>query len=255
MKTIAKTIFLDNIKSKIILVYFVMLALLSWTALLLESSESKGTLTLLHIVLFIIPLMSLLYTTIYLYNSRGFIVLLLTQPLRRSQIWHSLYGGVGGSLLLAFVLGCGVPLLLYTDPGTAAILILMGSCTTLIFVSIAFLTTTLSSDKTRGIGGALLLWLLFTMLWDSLLLYLLMIFAEWPIETPVMGLLMLNPIDLARFQVVLKMNVSAMMGYSGAAFKQFLGATGGIVLSSLLLLAWIVVPYMVSVGLFRRKDL
>ncbi|MCI6619313.1 MAG: ABC transporter permease [Prevotella sp.] len=255
MKTIAKTIFLDNIKSKIVLIYFLMLALLSWTALLLESSESKGTLTLLNIVLFIIPLMSLLYTTIYLYNARGFIVLLLTQPLRRSQIWHSLYAGVGGSLLLAFVLGCGVPLLLYTDPGSAAILILMGSCTTLIFVSIAFLTTTLFPDKTRGIGGALLLWLLFTMLWDSMLLYLLMVFAEWPVETPIMGLLMLNPIDLARFQVVLKMNVSAMMGYSGAAFKQFLGASGGIALSALLLLAWIVTPYVMSLSRFRSKDL
>lgn len=255
MKTIAKTIFLDNIKSKIVIVYFVMTALLSWTALLMESNESKGALTLLNIVLFIIPLMSLLYTTIYLYNSRGFVVLLLTQPLRRSQIWHSLYAGVAGSLLLAFVVGCGVPMLLYTNPATAAILILMGICTTLIFVSLAFLTTILSSDKTRGIGAAILLWLFFTMIWDSLLMYLLFVLAEWPIEKPVMGLMMLNPLDLARFQVVLKMNVSAMMGYSGAAFKQFLGAGAGIAVSSILLLAWIIVPYFLSLRRFRHKDL
>ena len=255
MKTIAKTIFLDNIKSKIVIIYFLMMTLMAWTALLMESSESKGTLTLLNIVLFIIPLMSLLYTTIYLYNSRGFIVLLLTQPLRRSQIWHSLYAGVAGSLLLAFIVGCGLPVLLYTNPGTAVVLILMGSCTTLVFVSIAFLTTILSSDKTRGIGTALLIWLLFTMIWDSVLMYLLLILSEWPIEKPVMGLLMLNPLDLARFQVVLKINVSAMMGYSGAAFKQFLGAGGGIIASAFLLLAWMAVPYWLSLRRFKHKDL
>ena len=87
MKSIVKILFLDNIKSKVVIIYFVMLALMAWTSLLLEDSESKGTLTMLNIVLFVIPLMSLLYSTIYLYNSRDFVVLLLSQPLKRGQIW------------------------------------------------------------------------------------------------------------------------------------------------------------------------
>lgn len=255
MKTIAKTIFLDNVKSKIVVIYFLMLALLSWTSLLLEDSEAKGSLTILNIVLFIIPLMSLLYTTIYLYNSRDFVVLLLSQPLRRGRIWHSLYAGVAGSLLLAFLAGAGLPVVLYCNAGTAAMIVLMGSVITLVFVSVAFFTAIVSSDKTRGIGAAILLWLLFTIVWDALLMYVLMVFASWPVEKPVMALLMLNPLDQARFQVILKMDVAAMMGYSGAAFKEFLGAAAGVVVSTLLLAAWIAVPYLLSLRVFRHKDL
>lgn len=255
MKSIVKILFLDNIKSKVVIIYFVMLALMAWTSLLLEDSESKGTLTMLNIVLFVIPLMSLLYSTIYLYNSRDFVVLLLSQPLKRGQIWHSLYGGVAGSLTIAFLLGAGIPVVLYTKPGTAFIMIMTGVAITLIFVALAFLTTVLSSDKARGIGAAILLWLFLTMIYDAVMMYVIMVFSEYPIEKPTAALLMLNPLDLARFQVILKTEASAMMGYSGAVFKDLLGKTTGIMVSSLLLIAWVVVPYLLSLRLFKRKDL
>lgn len=255
MKSIVKTIFLDNIKGKTVIGYFLMLSLLSWTSLLLEDSEGKGTLTLLNIILFVIPLMSLLYGTIYLYNSKEFVVLLLSQPLRRSQIWHSLYGGVAGSLVIAFLLGTGVPALLYTRPGTALVVILVGVAITLIFMALAFLTTTLSSDKTRGIGAAILLWLLFTMIYDAALMYFVMVFSEYPVEKPLATLLMLNPLDLVRFQMILELDASAMMGYSGAVFRRFLGEAAGIAVSAFLLLGWIVLPYFLSLRIFRKKDL
>jgi Cu-processing system permease protein len=131
----------------------------------------------------------------------------------------------------------------------------MGMVITLIFNALAFLTTILSTDKTRGIGAAILLWLFFTMIYDALLLYIIMIFSDYPIERPITTLLMLNPLDMVRFQVILKMDVLAMMGYSGAAFKEFLGETLGTIISTLLLLLWIVVPYLLSLIIFKRKDL
>ena len=93
------------------------------------------------------------------------------------------------------------------------------------------------------------------MIYDALLLYIIMIFSDYPIERPITTLLMLNPLDMVRFQVILKMDVSAMMGYSGAAFKEFLGETLGTIISTLLLLLWIVVPYLLSLIIFKRKDL
>ena len=229
MGKITKIIFTDNIKDKVVVIYLILLALLSWTSLLLQDNASKGALTELNIILFITPLMSLLYTVTYLYDSHDFIVLLLSQPLKRQQIWRSLYIGVSFSLHLAFLIGVGIPMLLYTESGTALILIV--------------------------IGISILIWLLLTMIYDAVLLYLVFLLSEWPIETPLLSLLMLNPLDLARFQVILKMDISAMMGYGGAAFKEFLGATGGIIISSLLLLLWIILPYVFSSHIFKRKDL
>lgn len=255
MGKITKIIFMDNVKSRVVVFYFVLLALLSWTSLLLQDNESKGALTILNIILFVTPLMSLLYTVTYLYDAHDFLVLLLSQPVERRRIWQSLYTGVSSSLLIAFLLGAGIPMLLYTDWGAGLVLLLMGCVTTQIFVSLAFLTTMLASDKTRGTGISILIWLLFTMIYDAVLLYALFLLSDWPVETPLLALLMLNPLDLTRFQVILKMDVSAMMGYGGAAFKEFLGAAGGIVVSSLLLLLWIIVPYFLSLRIFRKKDL
>ena len=242
MKKITNIICLDNVKSRVVLCYFLLLALISWTSLLLQDNEAKGALTILNITLFIVPLMSLLYTVTYLYDSRAFIVLLLSQPVQRRQVWQSLYMGTAGSLLLAYLVGAGIPILLYSSAGTGLVLLLMGCVLTLIFVSVAFLTATLSADKPRGIGAAVLLYLLFVM-------------SEWPVDKPLMGLMMLNPIDLARFQVIMQLDVSAMMGYSGAAFKDFLGATAGIAVSAVLLLLWVAVPYALSLRVFRKKDL
>ena len=248
MKKITNIICLDNVKSRVVLCYFLLLAVISWTSLLLQDNEAKGALTILNITLFIVPLMSLLYTVTYLYDSRAFIVLLLSQPVQRRQVWQSLYMGTAGSLLLAYLVGAGIPILLYSSAGTGLVLLLMGCV-------LAFLTATLSTDKTRGIGAAILLWLLFTMIYDAVLLYLLFVMSEWPVDKPLMGLMMLNPIDLARFQVIMQLDVSAMMGYSGAAFKDFLGATAGIAVSAVLLLLWVAVPYALSLRVFRKKDL
>ena len=100
-----------------------------------------------------------------------------------------------------------------------------------------------------------MLWLFFTMIYDAVLMYLILVFAEYPVEKAITTLLMLNPLDLARFQVILKMDMAAMMGYSGAAFKQLLGETWGMILSVIVLFVWIIVPYLLSLRIFKRKDL
>lgn len=135
------------------------------------------------------------------------------------------------------------------------LLLLSGCVVTLVFVSLAFLIATLTSEKTRGIGAALLIWLLLTMIYDSVLLYFVFLLGDYPIETPLMALLMLNPLDLVRFQIILQMDASAMMGYSGAVFKEFLGAAGGMIVSSLLLIIWMALPYAQSLRIFKKKDL
>ena len=91
MGKITKIIFMDNVKSRVVVFYFVLLALLSWTSLLLQDNESKGALTILNIILFVTPLMSLLYTVTYLYDAHDFLILLLSQPVERRRIWQSLY--------------------------------------------------------------------------------------------------------------------------------------------------------------------
>ncbi len=65
----------------------------------------------------------------------------------------------------------------------------------------------------------------------------------------------LNPIDLGRIQILLKMDTPALMGYTGAVFKDFFGTVSGIVITTMVLPFWILIPVWISARKFGRKDL
>ncbi len=69
-----------------------------------------------------------------------------------------------------------------------------------------------------------------------------------------MSLMFVNPIDLARIFVVMKMDIAVLMGYTGAVFKEFLYGNLGNILSIASLLLWITVPSVAGYLAFRRKN-
>ena len=52
--------------------------------------DEKTLLSLGNVALFVVPLVTVVYGTIYLYNSREFIELLLAQPLKRRTVFAGL---------------------------------------------------------------------------------------------------------------------------------------------------------------------
>lgn len=255
MNRIITYIVLNIVRSNIVVVYTLLLAALSWGIFSVEDNTSKGILTLLNVILLTVPLVSLIFSTIYLYNSSEFIELLLSQPIRRSTIWWSLFWGLTLSMQLAFLLGAGIPIYVYAPTDVGLIMIAMGLCITAVFVSIAFLSAILTRDKAKGIGIAIMAWLFFALMFDGLVLFLLFQFADYPIEKIMVGITALNPIDLARVLILLHIDVSAMMGYTGAIFKDFFGTTLGMIIALGILLLWVAVPFGISLIKFNKKDL
>jgi len=255
MSRIIRFIILDILKNKIVLVYTVLLAAFAWSAFSLEDNSSKGTLTLLNIILLIVPLVSILFSTIYIYNCAEFIELLVSQPIKRNKIWISLFFGLSLSFVIAFILGAGIPLFVFADTNIAIIMTTIGCIITLVFIAIAFLSSILSRDKAKGIGISISVWLYFALLFDGLVLFLLFQLAEYPIEKMMVFLSATSPIDLARILILLQLDVSALMGYTGAIFKDYFGSTLGLLVAFLLLLIWVIVPFLFSLKIFKHKDL
>ena len=106
----------------------------------------------------------------------------------------------------------------------------------------------------KGIGVAIGLWLACTVLYDGLVMLGLMTFADYPLERPALGLMIANPIDLARVLILMRLDVSALMGYTGAVFEKFFGSAGGTLLASLALVLWTGVPLLLGARRFQRKD-
>lgn len=255
MNRIIKIILLDILKNKIVLAYTLILAALSWSSFALEDNSAKGLLTILNVILFTVPLVSILFSTIYLYNSSEFIELLLSQPIKRRKIWASLFFGLSLSMVLAFVVGAGIPLLVNAPDSVGLMMIVIGCLISVIFAALAFLSSILTRDKAKGIGIAIMTWLFFALLFDGIVLFLLFQLADYPIENAMVGITALSPIDLARIQILMHLDVSAMMGYTGAIFKDFFGTSIGLVVSFLLLCLWAIVPFFISLKKFNQKDL
>ena len=221
----------------------------------MDENATKGIMSLMNLVLIFIPLVSIIFSTIYVYNSSEFIELLVAQPLKRRSLWLSIYAGLALSLVLAFLVGVGIPILIYDGTSTGFILLLSGVFQTLIFTGIALLASVITRDKAKGIGVSVLLWFFFTLIYDAIVLMLLFRFSEYPLEKPMIALSMLNPVDLSRILILLKLDISALMGYTGAVFSEFFGSASGMLLSGLVLFVWAIVPVWLSMKKFQRKDL
>ncbi|GAB3281561.1 ABC transporter permease [Larkinella harenae] len=255
MVRITKYVWADILQNRVVLAYTVFLLAVSLALFGMDASPAKGLMSLLNIVLMVVPLISIIFTTIHFYNSYEFIELLLAQPIRRSQLLLSEYIGIASSLITAFLIGVGVPVAFFAGTTTGLVLVGSGLALTLIFVSLAFWASVFTRDKAKGIGVTLLLWFYFALLYDGLVLTVLFSFSDYPLEKAMLLLTTLNPVDLARIVVLLQMDISALMGYTGALYEAFFGSSWGLVYAIGILVIWVVVPLGLAVRMFRRKDL
>lgn len=255
MSKIIKYVIADLLRNRTIMVYTIVLFALAMTVFGMEDNAEKGVASLLNIILFVVPLVSIIFSTVYLYNSAEFIELLVSQPLKRQTIWMSIFIGLGGAVSLAFLVGVGVPVILYAFMPSGIVLVLCGVVLSLVFVSIAMWASVRIRDKAKGIGLSILLWLYFALLFDTLVLFLVFQFSDYPIENGMVAVSMLNPVDISRILILLQIDVSAMMGYTGAIFRNFFGTAGGMTITVIVLFLWITIPLLLSVRFFKHKDL
>jgi Cu-processing system permease protein len=255
MMKLTRYVLYDILRNKVILAYTLFLFIVSFSLFQLEENQSKAILSLLNIVLIVLPLVSIVFGTIHYYNSYEFIELMLSQPLGRTRILLSEYSGVALSLLTAFLVGVGVPVIIFSFDATGIALLFTGCCLTMIFSSLAFLASVKAKDKARGIGIVLLLWFYFALIYDGLVLLILFSFSDYPLDKLTLLLTALNPVDLGRIFIMLKMDISALMGYTGALYKDFFGSGAGILFTLGIMLLWIIVPLLLAIRSFRKKDI
>jgi len=255
MIKIAKYVLYDIVRSRFILFYAAFLLVVTFSMYSLDSDPGKSTLSLLNIILLVVPLVSVIFTTTHFFNSYEFIELLLSQPVNRRTIFMAEFFSVALALSLAFLIGVAFPMILLAYSAATMYLILSGLLLTFVFVSLAFLASVTTRDKAKGIGVALLFWIYFTLIYDGLVLYVIYSFSDYPLEKVTLILSSLNPVDLARIIILLKLDLSALMGYTGAFYKNFFGSNFGIIYSFMFLILWTGVPLLFALRKFAKKDI
>jgi len=138
--------------------------------------------------------------------------------------------------------------------GTLAALLGAGVALTCVFTAIAFLIVARSDDRMKGLGVAIALWLMFAVLYDGLVLLLISIFSDYPLEKAMLGLMAANPVDLARVALLLRFDLSALLGYTGSVMRRFFGGGAGSLIAGAALAGWAVIPLIFAFRAFERKD-
>ena len=240
-------------------VYFFFYLALGFVLLFLNNDLSKAVITLMNVIIVLVPLIGTIFGVMYFYNSKEFTELLLAQPLKRSTIFLGQYFGVAGSLALSFILGLGIPFVIYGLFESEAIwnftlLLVTGAFLTLIFTALAFNIALNNENKIKGFGYAVLMWLFLAVIYDGLFLLSLVVFEEYPLDRFSLIASMFNPIDLSRILILLKLDISALLGYTGAVFKKFFGTNYGFLVSLSVLVLWTLIPIVLLAKKAQKKD-
>lgn len=249
----------DVIRSKWLVFYFVFFLLATEGMIRFTGGDSKALLSMSNIVLFIVPFVTLVYGTVYIYGSREFVEMLLAQPIKRSTLFAGLYLGLTLPLMGALVGGMSLPFIFhgFSDQSQTVTLVTMLAGTaalTAAFAAIAFVIALRFDDRLTGLGVAMGVWLVLGLLYDGVLLVLVMVMPDRAIEKSLLAVTLANPIDLVRIALLMRFDVSAVMGYTGAVFRNFFGAPAGVAVIVGTMAAWITLPLLSGFLAFRRKD-
>lgn len=225
------------------------------------SMESTMT-SLASLAVILIPLIALMlaHNAFVGEYEQGTMLLLLTYPLSRGQLLLGKFIGQGGILAVSALLGFGVSalaIILFSDAGPSEILIVFAgfivSATLLgfVFLALAYVVSLSVDEKSRAVGLVLLVWFLFVIIFDLVLMALL-VATEGELSRDIVPLLLLlNPTDI--FRLINYMIIDADT-YGGVLQPM---QQGGWALESLfaILLLWIVIPLSVAWGIFRNRAL
>lgn len=260
MRVVAKvTAFqvIDVLRSRWLVGYVVFFLLTTELLLRFGGDATRALVSLTSIVLFVVPLAAIVFATVYVHRSREFVELLLAQPVGRLAMFAGIYAAMAGSLCAGVVLGIGVPFVLRGGAGVAgdaAMLIGAAVALTLVFAGAGVWLALRTDDRLRAFGIALGVWAGAALVYDALLLVAATAMSGLPLERPLLVATLANPVDLARVAMLMHLDTSALMGYTGASFTRFFGTMTGAAIAAIALVVWAAVPALSGARLFHRKD-
>lgn len=243
------------LRSKWLYAYTGVLFLLCSGMSYIADDSRKTVLSLSSVLLVIVPLVSILFSSSYWYSSEPFTTTLLAQPISRSRIFFGRVAALVASLAVCLFLGIIVPTFISGAWNSSLLWLLVSSiASSAIFALLGSWIATLVADRMWGIGLALAVWFYAVALHDALILLLLYWFREYPLDTASAFLCALNPIDLLRVTVLMHFDAALLLGHAGALIRRWVETGNGLIVALIVAVFWILGPMLAAWRRFLRKD-
>lgn len=260
MKTVTRImryVLLDVLRNRWIIGYALFFLVATDAFLRMDGAGARAIVSLLNLVLLLVPLVTIVFGTMYWHSAREFNELLLTQPVDRNSLFHGLFAGLVLPLSAAFAVGVTLPFLGHgalDDVGALAVLLLTGVTLTAVFGALAILVTGLFADRMKSLAVSLSIWLVATVLYDGFVLWFTIAFRDIALERPLLALTLANPVDLARVLLLLQLDTAALTGVTAAVFQRVFNGALGMTIAFLALASWALIPGLLALRAFRRRD-
>ena len=221
---------------------------------------SRLTLSLMNLVLFLVPLTGLIVGVGSVAGGGEALPLLLAQPVSRGEVLVGKYLGLCVALSVAQALGFGGGGIVVAFQagseqiaGFAALtaLSLLLGCLSL---AAALCIASLVADRLRALSLAILLWLSMVVLYDVAILGATALLRGLPLQAVLIPALLVNPVDLVRVLITIAVGSGALFGPTSAVLVRFFGGGGGVILALGALIVETLVPLVVALHIFRRRD-
>lgn len=249
---------MDVIRSRWTWAYTSFFVLLFSVLLFIGGGGDKAILGMMNGILFLIPLISLVYAMMYFYQVREYVEVLLAQPISRKSVFTGFFLGVSMALCTAVLFGLAIPTLFgFIDLWSHSAwftLVGIGLFLTVLFTALALNVVLKYDNRLVGFGVGLLYWILLAVVYDGVVLLFLVLFEGYPMETPTLLLTVLNPIDLARILLMFQLDYSALMGFTGAVFTDFFTSFQGVVIILTCFALWLYIPIYRMLRRAKRRD-
>ncbi|HET6271447.1 MAG TPA: ABC transporter permease subunit [Bacteroidota bacterium] len=225
-------------------------------------SFTRTSASLLNLVLYVVPLVSLTMGTLSFTGDKGAAELLFSQPLTRSEVilgkLLGLFFSISLSTLIGFTLAGGIIMVGNGPEGVVpyALFVLLSLALSLVFLGIAVLVATVNRRKSRAFGVALFLWFFFVLFYDLIALGGTLFFRGSSANVFLFVSLFGNPVDMVRVATLILLDNITIFGAAGAVMLRFLGGqTSSVALLVVGLAVWATLPVIVANRLMRRQDL
>lgn len=255
LKTVVYYELSNVLRSKWLYVLTTLIAIMTFTFLFLSDDIKKTLLSLTIVFCALIPLVALLFTSLYWYNSERFTELLLTQPISRKVIFLSRAVILGASLILSLGLGVVIPFAWF-QLFSADILFFLAlmSLLSLVFVNLGLLISVSMSDKMKALGLVLGIWMYLLMIHDGIVLMGLLVLKGYPTDIFALIAGTVNPIGLARILLIRHFDQPLLLSFTGARVQLFLASTTGLTAALVAGFTWVVGPLWLGLRAFVRRD-
>ncbi len=227
------------------------------------STLTVTVVSLSSLTVYLVPLIALMlsYDALVGEAEQGTLLLLLTYPVARWQVIAGKALGHGAILAIAILVGYGGVAAAITAldgvdaEGLVAFAVMMASSLALglVFIGLGYLASALSRERATAAGLAVGLWLLLVVVYDLALVGLLVLDARQAIGgTLFSALMLLNPADAYR---ILNLTGSQAVGMAAGMVDLETAVRPATAATLAALAAWLVLPLVTAMAIFRRREL